>query len=307
MLSRLRKILKNLIGLENIDNLGERIAFLEEKNVLLEQQNSFLLFELQKTNELFRSLFLNNPELMAQNNIQTLESFDYQWNELSTGSFLPSDGEFMKGLTDTIEKYTGFSSDWFKGKNVLDVGCGLGRFTYGFLSMGAKVLAVDNSKWGLERTSDLCRNYSDNLMTRKVDILKWDEPGTYDIVFCYGVVHHTGNTYLALTNVAKKVKQGGRLFLMVYGFPKSIDDFIELNSYESLRNNLRTYSFEKKKKYLIEKFGDSLAHGWFDAISPRINDLLDFNELEEYLIRQGFTNITSTISSRNHHLIADKV
>ena len=37
-------------------------------------------------------------------------------------------------------------TNWFKGKKVLDAGCGLGRWTIGFLRLGAHVTAVDLSR-----------------------------------------------------------------------------------------------------------------------------------------------------------------
>jgi len=49
-----------------------------------------------------------------------------------------------------------------------------------------------------------------------------------------------------------------------------------------------------------------MAHGWFDAVSPAINDLLTFNEVEELLIYLGFNNIRRTFNNRNLHIIADK-
>jgi 2-polyprenyl-3-methyl-5-hydroxy-6-metoxy-1,4-benzoquinol methylase len=118
---------------------------------------------------------------------------------------------------------------WFPNKRIVDIGCGLGRFTYGLLALGATVLATDQSHWGLQRAEALCAQYADRLTLKQVDLLEWDETAEFDLAFCFGVVHHTGNTYLAIHNAAKKVKKGGRLFLMIYGMPNTILDFEELN------------------------------------------------------------------------------
>jgi hypothetical protein len=45
------------------------------------------------------------------------------------------------------------------------------------------------------------------------------------------------------------------------------------------------------------------VHGYFDAISPPINDLHSFEELESWLIEAGFRDITRTMNARNHHVI----
>jgi 2-polyprenyl-3-methyl-5-hydroxy-6-metoxy-1,4-benzoquinol methylase len=276
------------------------------KMQMLEEQNRFLLFELRRINEQLRYQLLGDQSLAEGDREQTRGSFDFQWKELNSGQSLPSDKAFMEGVQEQICKMTDLPASWFHGKKVLDAGCGSGRFTYGLLSLGAKVTASDQSSWGLERTRDLCKEFSDRLTTKQADLLEWDVKENFDLVFSFGVVHHTGNTYLAIRNVARKVGEKGKLFLMIYGFPERIEDFAELNAYEALRHELRNCSLEEKRKTLIERFGESLAHGWFDAVSPRINDLLTYDEIGEVLSILGFKSIKRTLTNRNHHVIAER-
>lgn len=250
---------------------------------------------------------LTDPTLGEFDKLQTSGSFEYQWAEYSTGVAMQDDAEFMSRIKPQISKMTDLSEDWFKGKRVVDIGCGAGRFTYGMLTMGAIVTACDQSDAGLERTAKLSAEHADRLTLKKIDLLRWDDLGDFDLGFCFGVVHHTGNTYAAIRNVALKVKPGGRLFLMVYGFPETPDAIEELVSYEEVRQDVRLLPFEEKKKHLIERFGPYYAHGWFDAVSPRINDLLTFEEIAEFLTILGFTHIKRTMTGRNHHLVADKL
>jgi hypothetical protein len=63
---------------------------------------------------------------------------------------------------------------------------------------------------------------------------------------------------------------------------------------------------EEKKKTLMEMHGHYLGHGWFDAVSPQINDLLNFSEIVELLKRLGYQNIKRTRDNNNHYIIADK-
>lgn len=273
----------------------------------LREQNGFILNELQRINEIMRYQYLGDFTLVEKDVLQTLSSFDYQWHEIPQGVGMPDDQAFMDKIEALICQMTDLPLDWFPRKKVLDVGCGVGRFTYGFLSLNARVTACDQNLTALQRTKELCEGCEDRLSTKQINLLKWDEEDEYDLVFCFGVVHHTGNTYLAIRNAARKVKKGGRLFLMVYGFPETLSDFIEVNRYDALRHELRHLSFEEREKVLIERFGSIQAHGWFDAISPRINDLLTFQEVHELLTKLGFRNIKRTVPSRNHHVIADKV
>lgn len=271
----------------------------------LEAKNQFLINELAKTNELLRQKALENEETDSQ---QTLASFEYQWKNLPTGIALPNDAAFMKQVKSQICSMTALPPEWFQGKKVIDVGCGIGRFSFGLLSLGAEVASCDASASGLQRTMELCKPYQKHLRTFQVNILKDTMPQPeYDLAFSFGVVHHTGNTYLAIKKVCSTAKVGGKIFLMVYGYPEKYEDFLETNSYEALRNELRPLSFEEKLAVLRSKFPEEQVHGWFDAVSPRINDLLKFGELVELLNSLGIENVKRTVKNRNLHIIGDKV
>lgn len=277
--------------------------YLNRQKIIIEQ-NEFIINEIHKINKLFRSQLFHEVKKMESD--QTKKSFDWQWSKFNEGIAMPNDKTFMENLTTYICNITGLSADWFYKKRIIDIGCGVGRFTYGLLSLGAKVLACDQSPSALKRTKDLCKSFKNNVSFEKVDLLKWDKKYEYDLAFSFGVVHHTGNTYLAIRNVANKVKNGGKIFLMVYGYPEKHDDFIALNLYERLRKELRNMPFEEKKNILIDRYGEHNAHGWFDAISPAINDLLTFHELEDLLSNLGYSNIKRTVEHRNLHIVADK-
>lgn len=290
------------VGLQSI----EKIGFLEEQVKLLEVQNRFMLFELQRINEMLRLHLLGDQALSEIDQQQTRASFEYQWADFNTGVAMSTDKSFMAQIQSQVCQFTDLPAEWFKGKKIADVGCGSGRYSYAMLSLGASVRAFDQSESGLRNAADLCADFSDRFSTERINLLDWGGSADFDLVFCFGVVHHTGNTYLAMRNVADKVKPGGKLFLMIYGFPEKEPDFTELNSYESLRYKLRPLTFEQKKKSLIDQFGEHLAHGWFDAVAPRINDILTYAEIVEFLTALGFSNFKRTVNMRNHHLVAEK-
>jgi 2-polyprenyl-3-methyl-5-hydroxy-6-metoxy-1,4-benzoquinol methylase len=274
---------------------------------LLAEQNRFILRELERINETMRYQQLGQTALIEFDSQQTRSSFDYQWSDFHTGVAMADDQAFMRNVPAQICQITDLPASWFPGKRVVDIGCGAGRFTYGLLSLGASVTACDQSAAALRRTAKLCQEFSDRLTTETNNLLEWEAIGDYDLAFCFGVVHHTGNTYLAIRNGALKVKPGGRLFMMIYGFPQTLSDFAEINEYEDLRRKLRPVSFKEKKEALIQQFGPYLAHGWFDATAPRINDLLTFPEIAELLRRLGFQNIRRIVENRNHHIVADRI
>lgn len=291
LLNRLKKVYKNLLptGKSEIS--------------LLRQQNAFLLAQVAQLNQKLRYLELGQENINEQ--LETRSSFDYQWKELTTGTHLPSDTVFLQQVTQKICEMTQLPPAWFKEKKVIDVGCGLGRFTYGLLQLGAFVTACDQSEWALERTKQLCSHHQNHLTTMRINLLEDQLPQGYDLAFSFGVVHHTGRTYQAMKNVCQAVKQGGKVFFMIYGYPEYPADFDELVSYDRLRMSLHRLPFDKKKTALEKMFSSQDVHGWFDAISPEINDLLTYPEAVAFLTTLGIENIQRTVVNRNLHLIGD--
>src|SRR5271156_4021117 len=86
--------------------------------------------------------------------------------------------------------------DRWRGKKVLEIGCGIGTDTINFARHGAQVTAVDLSEKSLEiarrrsivyRLPDQVRFFSGNAeeLTRIVPV------DTYDLLYSFGVIHHT--------------------------------------------------------------------------------------------------------------------
>jgi SAM-dependent methyltransferase len=238
---------------------------------------------------------------------QTKASFEFQWQHMPAGAALPTDAAFMREVAGELPAMVGAAREWFAGKRVADIGCGVGRYSYGLLQLGAVVTACDQSEAGLARTGQLCAAFADRLTLMRIDLLEWNEVASFDLAFSYGVVHHTGNTYLAVENVCRKVAVGGRVFFMIYAFPDNAAALEEINLYERLAEQTRDMSFAARKDFVTRRFGEHKAHGWFDAISPRINDRLTFEEIHDLLTELGFGQIEGRRVLRNHYVTAQRL
>ncbi len=274
----------------------------------LEAKLRFALHEISDLRQLTRMLLAESPSY-RQVSQQTLDSFQHQWADLPSGLGMVGDPDFDRQAIGHVERYTGLPAEWFKGKTALDAGCGNGRWSLTLCRMGARVTAIDNSDAGVANVRRLCAEHEGFRAERRNLLEPLGLDGAFDFVWCFGVVHHTGDTARALANVARAVREGGTLFLMIYGEPRHNrpEDFGELNSYIALRREMEAMTFEEKVAFLKARHPEDHVHPWFDAVGPKINDLHRFGEIREWLRDLGFDDVRRTVDNRNHILTARRV
>lgn len=109
-----------------------------------------------------------------------------------------------------------------RGARFLDVGSGSGLFSLAARRLGATVLSFDYDPQSVACTRELKRRYRPEDADWRVETGSVLDPeylktlGQWDVVYSWGVLHHTGNMSQALANVAALVGQGGRLFIAIY-------------------------------------------------------------------------------------------
>jgi SAM-dependent methyltransferase len=231
---------------------------------------------------------------------QTYDSFDTQWDLLPSGEQLLGSVTFDREGVQLLEKYTGMPATWFRNKAILDVGAGNGRWSYTLAKLGATVTAVDQSAAGLDAVQRQCAAFA-GFTTLRHDILEPLPDRVYDAVWSFGVAHHTGDTRRALKNMCHAVKPGGYLFAMIYGEPRPgrPGEYMEINEYVKHRRAIAGMTTLQKIDYLRARFPEGLVNGAFDAFNPKINDLHRFDELREWLLMWGFTDIERPFDNRN--------
>jgi SAM-dependent methyltransferase len=278
----------------------------EKKTEEMEAAIRYLLDECSDLRQIVRFLRAESPS-WQQWMKQTCGSFDTQWVELPEGELLATDPSFRQNMAVLLEDYTLLPRTWFKEKHILDAGCGNGRWSYALASLGATVTAVDQSPHGIRAAKELCGEYS-NFTAMQRNLLEPlpFEPNAFDMVWSFGVLHHTGNTYAAFQNIAPLVKPGGVMFLMLYGEPRTLEEFAEINEYVEHRRVVSSMRPEEAIAYCREHFPPERVHGWFDAISPAINDLYRFDEVCNWLLMAGYHTIQRTYPSRNLFITACK-
>jgi 2-polyprenyl-3-methyl-5-hydroxy-6-metoxy-1,4-benzoquinol methylase len=105
-------------------------------------------------------------------------------------------------------------------KRVLEIGCGIGTDTINFARAGASVTAVDLSDRSLEiaqRRAALCGCTNITFVQANVERLATAIPvEPYDLVYSFGVIHHTPQPQLALAQIRSFLAPQGTLKLMLY-------------------------------------------------------------------------------------------
>ncbi len=109
-----------------------------------------------------------------------------------------------------------------KGKSFMDIGSGSGLHSLAALEMGAEqVLAIDYDGQSVATTQALLLQSpnADKAACKQADILDLNSISheeQFDIVYSWGVLHHTGDVWRALENAIKFVKPGGTLAIALY-------------------------------------------------------------------------------------------
>ena len=301
------------IGLGRVRRATSRTAALEAEVVRQGVALQHLELELSRHVSLLRLIAAPTIDQTPYAQ-QTRASFDYQWEQLPLGRWNLDHPEFRKEAAGYVRQFTALPADWFDGRSVLDAGCGAGRYSWAMCTMGAKVLSIDQSEHGLERTRRACSGFPGH-RTKKVDLLQpLGIEEQFDLVWSFGVLHHTGDTYGCYRRLVPLVRPGGYLFLMLYGEPRPeyADDYRAVVEYERWRRLTRNMTFEERlaavraamRRGEFMANGEEYVEGYFDAISPLIADLYSWEEIESWLVRDGFVDIRRTVDTRNHHVVA---
>jgi len=138
------------------------------------------------------------------------------WQFLST-----IDEVSIKRATDTLQSFLKINS--LENKKFLDIGCGSGLFSLAARRMKADVLSFDYDALSVQCAQELKINFSPDsddiwhieqgsiLDDRYIDKLE-----QFDVVYAWGVLHHTGSMWQAIENTKKLVRGNGLLYLAIY-------------------------------------------------------------------------------------------
>jgi SAM-dependent methyltransferase len=108
------------------------------------------------------------------------------------------------------------------GRTFLDIGCGSGLHCLAALRMGAsRIVAIDIDPVSTSTAQSVLNKFwpdaSKSVATASVFDLPQQKRGQFDVVYSWGVLHHTGDMNRALQVAADHVRPGGLLAVALYG------------------------------------------------------------------------------------------
>jgi len=141
-----------------------------------------------------------------------VQNFGFEWN---VHALTQLDTDSSDESERTFRSKTGFTPEQLRGKRVLDVGCGMGRFSDVASKWGATVVGVD-----LSRAVDAAqRNIGsrENIHIAQANIFQLPfREETFDVIFSIGVLHHTPNPKAAFDNLPKLLRAEGKIAIWLY-------------------------------------------------------------------------------------------
>lgn len=138
---------------------------------------------------------------------RTQRSFGFQWTHFS---------QMYPIFESNFRNYVApLSPESFRHRLVLDAGCGFGRHLYYAATYGAEVIGVDLSA-AVESA------YRNTVHLPTAHVVQADlyhlpfKPGTFDLAYSIGVLHHLPDPEAAFANLLRYLKPGGTVAIWVY-------------------------------------------------------------------------------------------
>jgi 2-polyprenyl-3-methyl-5-hydroxy-6-metoxy-1,4-benzoquinol methylase len=216
----------------------------------------------------------------------------------------------------------------WEGKRVLEIGCGIGTDTINFARAGAEVVACDLSSESIKIARQRAEVFdlADRITfvnTNAEEMEGVPEGPPFDLVYSFGVVHHTPNPQLVLRSARKRMIVGGKLRLMVYnrhswkvagivlGHGKGqfwrADELIAEQS-EAQTGCPVTFTYTKHSvRELIEPGGFRVDEVSIDHIFPyRVKEYVQYRYIRRFPFRVMPAAMTRSLERRvGWHLLVD--
>ncbi len=214
---------------------------------------------------------------MANNN-SLLTSIATYWDEhihdlaittdpVGTPEFFRQLDEYRFDKLNYLSRLVDF--DGYKGKNLLEIGCGAGIDLVRFARGGAKVTGIDLSNTAIDLA---CKNiersgHNADLRVMNGEYMQFGD-NMFDVVYAHGVLQYTADTEKMIAEIHRVLRPGGEAILMVYN----------KYSWLNLMRKVTRVPLEHEDAPVLKKFKTKLHSGWkahlFNSVFVRVFNLM---------------------------------
>jgi SAM-dependent methyltransferase len=244
----------------------------------------------------------------TQSNEALLAEIRDYWNERIHDLAIATSPIGTPGFFNELEAYRFEKLDYlpkvvhfddYRGKKLLEVGCGVGTDLAHFVRAGATSVGVDLS----ERAVELARqNLAHQALLAELHVMNGEAlefaNNSFDVVYAHGVLQYTADPAQMIEEIVRVLRPGGEAILMVYNRRSWLNALSKLMAVELEHADapvLRKYTAEEFRKLLSpfsqiqiipERFPvPTLLHrGWKAALYNSIF-VAAFNRLPRPLVR----------------------
>lgn len=155
---------------------------------------------------------------MADDDLRTLDThfeFGENWRSFASRVTAEHIAEARRGLSRLLHEAE------LKGRTFLDIGCGSGLSMLAARQLGAAhVDGIDIDPQSVQTAQALLQQHFPaggwSARVKSVLELRAETDGSYDVVYSWGVLHHTGAMWEAMEKAAMLVKPGGHFAVALY-------------------------------------------------------------------------------------------
>jgi UDPglucose 6-dehydrogenase len=267
----------------------KRVIIRDNKDIINEVKKEFgILFEYEILSQEVVDKVVNNINNKNESLLNDVYNF---WNErpcnirhsnkeIGTKEYFEEVTKRKYFVESHILEFADFNK--YNNKYVLEVGCGIGTAAQSFIENGAIYSGIDLSDKSINIAKKRLDVFNLNGNIFQENIENYEENNKYDLVYSFGVLHHTPNPVIAINNCWKALKPGGEFKLMMYaknslkyfeiteGLDQyeaqnnvpvasvyTNDDIYELlkdfNNIQIKQNHIFPYKIEEYKRYIYEK------------------------------------------------------
>ena len=222
------------------------------------------------------------------------------------------DNNRLKEAVTSLKKLTNKKS--LNDLSFLDIGCGSGLSSLAAIQLNCKkIYAIDQDEQSIKTTKKvLQKSRFKKVKVEKKDLFTLNEKEKFDIVYSWGVLHHTGNMLEAIKKSTKMVSKNGMLILALYKKTKlcnlwKIEKYIYKSSPKVIQNfikNLFIFLFKlamilKRKNFsnyindYKTKRGMDFYHDVHDWLGGYPYESISIEEISKIMDKFGYKMIRS--------------